>query len=377
MRGRLAALLVTIVFFSLLWLPMLVGLIGPKASDSEEKRTLATWPSLRVISDKGVAGYQDQFEDAIKDRFGFRTFLIKSHNRLMLELFGTSGTPSVTVGKEGWLFYTNAVENFFYQNTYAQKDLAYFSRALGERQRWLAERGAQFVFMVAPNKVSVYPEQLVAAPGAQTRLGTRNMDRVLDHLREEGTLPVVDLRERFAAAKKDRRLYHRIDSHWNDFGAFLAYQELMTVIGETPLNIDEVVIREVRQEYGDLASLLNLLEAFSERVTRLNPKQRKPIKLTKRTFKTRYTPKRKEVFVNPDAPDRTVVIFGDSFFRATRVKRYVARHFRTTIVIRVDRPGDFDRDLIEEVQPALVIQEHVERFLSHPVRWRTLGGKDS
>ena len=285
MRGRRTALFVTAVFLGLLWLPLVGGVVGLQSlSDSGEKRTLASWPSLSVLTDEGLEVFRDQFEASINDHFGFRTLLIRTYNRLMVGLFGTSGVPKVTVGKDGWLYYTDSVDNYFYQRPYKKKDLEVFARVLEERQRWLAERGSHFVFIVAPDKVSIYPEHLPAARRAQTRLGPRNMDRVLDYLRQQGTFPVVDLRERFAKAKQHGRLYHHIDTHWNDLGAFLAYQELITVFGEMPLGDDDVVIRKVPQQYGDLAKLLNLLGVFDEQVVRVGPKQKMPIKKINRKF---------------------------------------------------------------------------------------------
>jgi hypothetical protein len=68
----------------------------------EEKRNLTEKPSFNF---KEVSDYPARFQSYFNDHFGFRNLLIRWHNLLKLQIFNSSGSPKVIVGKEGWLFY--------------------------------------------------------------------------------------------------------------------------------------------------------------------------------------------------------------------------------------------------------------------------------
>ena len=78
--------------------------------------------------------------------------------------------------------------------------------------------------------MSVYPELV---PDDYTPAsGKTKYDLIAERL-EEGGATVIDLKGAFEAHKNDEMpLYYKLDSHWSDYGAFIAYQELFNHISE-------------------------------------------------------------------------------------------------------------------------------------------------
>src|SRR5436309_183016 len=70
-----------------------------------------------------------------------------------------------------------------------------------------------------------------ATPPRFRRLGTPSrLDQVVDWLRTRSRVPVVDLRDDLRQAKAHERVYHRTGSHWNERGAFVAYQRVIEAL---------------------------------------------------------------------------------------------------------------------------------------------------
>lgn len=89
---------------------------------------------------------------------------------------------------------------------------------------------AEIIYMVVPSPMTIYPELV---PDVYTKgTGVTRLDQVLAGLDTAGAT-VIDLRSTFNAHKDDDMpLYYKLDSHWADYGAYLAYVELFKHISE-------------------------------------------------------------------------------------------------------------------------------------------------
>ena len=89
---------------------------------------------------------------------------------------------------------------------------------------------AEIIYLLVPSSMSVYTElvpESYGAPAAVTKL-----DKTVDAL-EAGGATVIDLKALFAEHKDDEMpLYYKLDSHWSDYGAFVAYTELFNHISK-------------------------------------------------------------------------------------------------------------------------------------------------
>ena len=90
---------------------------------------------------------------------------------------------------------------------------------------------AEIIYMVVPSPMTIYPE-LVPDIYTKAASGDTRLDQVLAGLNKSGAT-VIDLRKTFKAHKYDEMpLYYKLDSHWADYGAYLAYVALFEHISE-------------------------------------------------------------------------------------------------------------------------------------------------
>lgn len=91
--------------------------------------------------------------------------------------------------------------------------------------------GCELIAVLVPSAMTVYPE-LVPAEAAVPGEGQSRFDQMATVLTEAG-VKVIDVRKTFAEHKNDSLpLYYRYDSHWADYGSYLAYVELFDYISD-------------------------------------------------------------------------------------------------------------------------------------------------
>ena len=121
--------------------------------------------------------------------------------------------------------------------------------------------GCEMIALLIPSAMTVYPE-LVPEQYKQAT-GKTKLDLVSEALTAGGAT-VIDLRTAFSENKNDEMpLYFKLDSHWSDYGAFVAYTELFNHISKTfpeakPHGIDEFNWRGDYYQSGDMAYYLGM-----------------------------------------------------------------------------------------------------------------------
>jgi alginate O-acetyltransferase complex protein AlgJ len=177
-----------------------------------------SWESLRELPDR-VDAYLD-------DAFGFRAQLVTANSLLHLAI-GVSGSSRYVVGRDGWFFHRSAddvLEQYRGTDTFKSDEVDRWIETMQGREAWLAQRGIDFLVVIAPIKQAIYPEFLpewvnVVGPTRYQQLRARADGLSFD---------VLDLHEPLRTAKQldEDRLYFKTDGHWNDLGAFVGYQEI-------------------------------------------------------------------------------------------------------------------------------------------------------
>src|SRR5262249_34327890 len=225
---------------------------------------------------RDLAPLPRRFEAFWNDHFGFRPRLIRWHNLVKLRL-GIAPSDVVYLGRNGWLFLRsdNRLEYYRAGHPLSEGQLGQWPQHLEERRDWLAARGVAYLFVVAPNKDSVYPE-LVPARIHRARPDS-SLDQLVTRLRGRSTVEVLDLRVPLRAAKSRIRVYQRTDSHWNDPGAFEAYRAIMErVAARIPqaaaLPWSAFDLRTKTTLGGDLSHLIGLHDVVTEEALVMTPR---------------------------------------------------------------------------------------------------------
>lgn len=306
--------------------------------------------------------FPGQFKYYLSDHFGFRNLLIQLHGELMVNGLGVTSNQSVVLGKDGWLFLASegSLDDYRHANPFTKAELESWRQILEARQRWCAARGIAYLVVFAPSKHSIYPEEM---PDVYTRLAQPSrLPQLVDYLKENHSpVQILDLTQPLLEAKHDgTRLYQKTDTHWNDRGAWVAYQAIMAAVGKqvsgvrvlSASDFDAVTTVDPGM---DLAGQLGLNGVLREQ--RLDLKARIPLRLP-------YVEQDVvEPFnVNASAPGQPgVVVFRDSFF--TQMLPWLAESFGRGAYFW---QYGFNQKTVEAEHPAIVIQEIAERKLSIP-----------
>ncbi len=224
---------------------------------SAEKRELAPAPSLmrdgapnlNVLADTG---------DWFADHFALRGAMVDLDATIKQRVFMTSATDNVVVGSSGWLYYAGTLNDYQRRNRLSGHELANVAANLALIQEYVTAQGKGFAFAIAPNKNTLYPEQMpyYELPGE----GEGNLERLRPLLDAAG-VRTCDLQAAFEA--QDAILYYQRDSHWNGEGALLAYRCIAPLLS-TPVTTFEGAQESVAGHVGDVDAMLHPTTAQEE-----------------------------------------------------------------------------------------------------------------
>ena len=198
-----------------LCLALSVGMVFAGPSEAGANEQLAEFPSLVTKEDKLNTDYLSQLSDYIGDRFFLRQELISIDHWLSGKLFGVSGDPGVILGEDGWLYYADTLADYTGTDPMTDRELFAAANNLEIMDRYCRETGRQFLFVIAPNKNSLYNDNM---PDYGQQAEQTDARRLLEELALR-QVRTVDL---FAAfGEQEEILYFAHDSHWNTKGAAL------------------------------------------------------------------------------------------------------------------------------------------------------------
>lgn len=341
------------VVLVVLAVPMCVQAIEPRATKSfVEGRLLAkppTWPKSYLDITPAAA----QLRSFLDDHFGLRDVLIKANALVRYSLYSTDN-QSVTIGRDGWLFFTGDSDieqsaGLLIRKPAIEQFADYASALYAEMRR----RNIAFIVASPPNSATIQRKYLPTWAASVPPL--TEYDLILKALAQRG-VPAVDLRLALAAEQRSRQTYQRTDTHWNELGALVGYDAVVRALGRSDWVIDprRVLKGDAEREGGDLARMLGLGGMLSEIVPIIDMSS--------------YSPPRLQVegtdnftaFVT-GRPGPVAVVIGDSFTHEFW-QNYFSLH-----VSRLDWIANnfcqFHLSEIEELHPDMVIFAPTERYM--------------
>lgn len=238
-----------VLVFGICLLP-LVGMSVARTDETTEKTEMASWPKL-TVEGRWNTDYLEQMGEYFEDHFAFRQELITANSLLRAKVLRSSGTEKVVTGQEGWLYYKASVDDYLGRNVMTDRGAYNAAHNLALMQQYVEARGGKFLFTIAPNKMSLYPQAL---PYYYQKVSDENnQEKLVDQMAKE-RVNYVDLYGLFR--QQDEVLYLKRDSHWNNKGAVLAYNTLMDAARKSHETYEDVPC-EVRQDWvGDLDTML-------------------------------------------------------------------------------------------------------------------------
>lgn len=269
MAKRFSAWLLTVIFLLSLAAPCVLMLSGPAGTISaSEKRKLATFPEF-AFSFSYLLDFPKNFEKYLQDNFGLRDRLVIAYNALFVKVFASSPRSDVILGRDNWLFLRTdrVLEDFMGLRLKTDTELARIKNTLESRQAWLAEKHIRYLFVPIPNKINVYPEKL--PPSHQKAGGETAYDQLTRYLAAKAPdVNLVALLPIFREEKRNGQLYYKTDTHWNEYGAYIAYREIAKRLSAwfpdlAPLPLSRIELG-TKAYQGDLSQILHLESWLTE-----------------------------------------------------------------------------------------------------------------
>ena len=224
MKKKIVSLVFTVIFLAACLVPSAGLLLGGGAKPGANEVQAAA-PVLRA-ADGGLNGeYLSQWADYVGDRFFLRQECVTAWAELNAFVLRTSSARDVILGRDGWLYYAPTLADYTRSAPMTERELWCAARTLYLLQEYAKSRGGSFLFAVAPNKNSLYDENMPDYPRGEGVSDARALHALL---REMG-VAYVDLFEVFEA--QDETLYFPTDSHWNGRGAALAADAVLAALG--------------------------------------------------------------------------------------------------------------------------------------------------
>ncbi|GEO99586.1 alginate O-acetyltransferase AlgX-related protein [Methylobacterium haplocladii] len=264
---------------------------------------------------------------------------------------------SIAEGREGWLFlerYLDARPLDFASNLsdWARTTLPLQRSIMKSRHERLAKRGIDFVFLVAPEKSSIYAEHLPdgIVPDLPTAAGRLTAAAVADGVQ------AIDLVSLLNGAKGVVPVYYDVDSHWTSFAAYRVYREILkrmpAHLDQRPIDFSAIRYHD-RQVFGDLGIHLQ-----PERTGYLQQAEiaGRDLVSVSDTFDEREYAFQQHTC--PQGRGRALVV-RDSF--TTFLAPFLSRTFAETTYIAP--PSVLPDDLIDDLRPDVVIVQLAERAL--------------
>jgi hypothetical protein len=336
----------------------------------EEKRTLARVPCINFTGER-ITKFPVEFTKYFDDNFGLRKELISLHSYIKGVFFEVSPTQNAIIGKRGWLFLGDGNVLADYRNThpFTEKELIQWRDVLVTKRDWLASRGIKYLFVVAPDKHSIYPE-FMPDRFNKIRSDSRH-DQLVAYLRMNSNIEILDLRPALLTDKSNARVFHKTDTHWNELGAFIAYQKIMQRLSQSlpemsARKLEDFELIDELAEGQDIANMMGLRQSMHEQIFRLDSRTKLcaeavDFKLSAE-FKWPAYPPGHEAYARECAKKKfKAVFFQDSF--GTGLAPFVSEHFKRTVFIW-DYPNYAVMNAaVQQERPDVVIEERVERHL--------------
>ncbi len=228
-----------------------VGMTVASTHTSTENREMAQFPQWSEDGQWNQEYFQDLGE-YFNDHFAFRSQLVMADSVIQSKLFGVSNMDTVIVGEEGWLYYSSTLPDYLGRNGMSQRAIFNAANNLSLMKRFVEARGSKFLLTIAPNKNSLYGENMPYYNELKVS-SEKNIEKLEQELKNM-QIPYADLYVAFS--EQNEILYLKKDSHWNEKGAVLAYNTILDGLEYEHETYETVENIRTKTEYGDLNQMM-------------------------------------------------------------------------------------------------------------------------
>ena len=305
-----------------------------------------------------------------EDSFFKKNLLIENFNRVRLKM-GDHVFNNVLIGKDGWMEYTGDGNLDDYQNAlrFSEQSLERIGSAIQSCYEYAQEQDITFLIVVAPNKATIYPDKL---PDQIPLLSDQSrFDQLNQYLEKQGIPGVLDLRPALLAARQQQTIYYRMGTHWNEPGAYVAYETIINALTQNHPELEPYSAKFLRfrhnPEIADLRGDKEVARLIQANYLSLEPNlfaTRNVLEIVHRINLPGTTPGYHRMTWIPASDLPTLMLFHDSFGVAG-LNSFLSLNFSKVSYIFRQASAEFlNRTTIEMFAPDIVIYQVVERNLN-------------
>lgn len=230
-------------------------------SENYENREKAEKPVLTL---RNYRTFPQEYESYYNDNIPYRNQLIRLNNAIDYYLFKKSSNKNVVIGKDGWLLYENEGDGSALSQSlgtwrFTEKQLQKIADNLKKNKQFLENQGIEFVLFIAPNKETIYIDE--RPDNYEIVNSETSVDQLVKYLEENTDIRVIYPKQELMQAKEarpDMPLYHKLDTHWNNLGAYIGAESLAKELGVNLPSVNEISLKPVKSSVGDLSEMLNV-----------------------------------------------------------------------------------------------------------------------
>ena len=330
-----------------------------KSSDIDNK-TLTEWPGFSMDTETIRT-----IEDYVDDRIGFRSQAILGYTKASNDIFKVMVHPLFMYGQNDHIYYKDPAYIAAYQRLNTDPEyMDSFVDFLEKTNEYLKSKNIKFVYFLAPDKKSIYPEYFPKSIHVK-----QDESSVIEYMssRLSGTdIEYVIPYEELLAAKENQVIYNqKYDAtHWNEFGSFIGQKLLDDKIQQwfddiKPLSADDYSLNYEKRTNLDQSDfpIDDDVPVYTLNVDTSQDASgylAGDIKISVPTFYAHY--------MNPEVTNgKRIVIFTDSYF-ATYSKYYTNRFSEVFYIHRQN--FEYVQYMVNLLFPDVVVYETAERSIT-------------
>lgn len=320
-------------------------------TNNYENRELAAFPKF---SDVGIERYPQAIDDYVTDNFPYKNQFVAINSLTNVDIFNDNPTSNTIKGKGGFIFYTGeegeALSQYKGTLKYSDDEINSIVDNLISTKEYLEERGCRFVLFITPNKERMYKEYM--PDNIKVVDNICNTDQLLAALDGTGidVIFAYDTLNEYRTNNPDKLLYYKLDTHWNDLGAYIGTKALLARIG---VEIPEYEFEKSNYSSYDLANyagLRTVLEGTDESYV--------PVNLVNDCEVEKEEMDEQFIYHNTGKNDLRFMMVRDSF--AIAMRQYLGNTFNECNMPHINY---FENSMVDEFLPDVFVYEACERRL--------------
>ncbi|MBQ3352670.1 hypothetical protein IJG91_03400 [Candidatus Saccharibacteria bacterium] len=357
MRRKISQIIMIITVLLMLFLPSVLMCVNSlfNLEIGKNRHKVVTPPALSM---NNIGKFPGEYENWLDNNHPFHDDLKTFWAKFNFGVFKESGSSGVVVGRsngadeETWLFYSddtdqNPIKDAQGVSAFRDSLQNCMAHNATKYTELLEQKGIDLYYLVIPNKENTYREML--PDSIKIYDVSSRVDKVIEKIAKGAN--VIYLKSVLNDKKETGQLYYAQDTHWNDYGAYVGFKEVLAQIEPSYKMAEAKVSFNKKQINRDLVGPMGLYDYFVDNIPTVEYLPEQNYEVVEKNDAVIVTK-------NENAPiEKTLMVVGDSYRQ--NLPQFFAKTFKRTVFI--DR-RKYKPNMLEQYGPDTVLALFVERY---------------